>query len=201
MSWCTQDSRGRNPDRRTGSIFLVSIKLKIELNISFSNNFLQIVNKNTGRYFFINCLSPFLWTGTILLLFQTSGKCRDARQFLKSKVSGLHTEGTHSLSIFAKISSCPWALFGSRFLVSWKMASEEILKELTTHYNWIVADWLAKYSLNMLALASNPVISLLFTSRRDILGTFFPFHKVLSAAQYDFMNLEESPSFFPRRIK
>ena len=39
--------------------------------------------------------------------FKTSGKCPDAKQFSKSKVSGLHNEGTHSLSIFTEISSSP----------------------------------------------------------------------------------------------
>ena len=38
----------------------------------------------------------------------------------------------------------------------------------------ILVHWLAKYLLNMSALASNSVISLLFTSRGWILGTFFP---------------------------
>ena len=65
----------------------------------------------------------------------------------------------------------------------------------------IVVYWPAKYLLNMLALASNSVISSLLTSRGGLLGTFFPFHKVLSVAQYDFIDLERSHSFFPRRIK
>ena len=61
--------------------------------------------------------------------------------------------------------------------------------------------WLAKYLLNMLALASNSAISPLFNIRGGILGTFFSFYKVLSVAQYFFMDLEGSPSFIPRRIK
>ena len=42
----------------------------------------------------------------------------------------------------------------------------------------IVVHWLAKCLLNMLALASNSVISSLFTSSGGILGIFLPFHKV-----------------------
>ena len=61
--------------------------------------------------------------------------------------------------------------------------------------------WLAKYLLNVLALASNSVISPSFISSGGILGNFFPFHKVLSVAQYVFIDLEGSPSFFPRHIK
>lgn len=53
----------------------------------------------------------------------------------------------------------------------------------------------------MLALASNSVISSVFTSRAGILGTFSPFHNVFSVAQYVPMDLEGSPSFLPRRIK
>ena len=44
------------------------------------------------------------------------------------------------------------------------------------------------------------IVSSLLTSRGGMLGTFFPFHKVLSVSQYDFMDLERSHSFFPRRI-
>ena len=65
----------------------------------------------------------------------------------------------------------------------------------------IVVHWLAKYLLNMITLASNSFISLLFTSRGEMLGTFFPFHKVLSVAHHDFMDPEESRRFFPRCIK
>ena len=74
-------------------------------------------------------------------------------------------------------------------------------KPISILFLLIVVHWLAKYLLNMLALASNSVISLLLTSWGGILNTFFPFHKILSVAHYDFMGLEGSPSFFPRRIK
>ena len=40
--------------------------------------------------------------------------------------------------------------------------------------------WLAKYLLNMLAIASRSVTSSLLTSRGEILSTFFPFHNVFS---------------------
>ena len=46
----------------------------------------------------------------------------------------------------------------------------------------IAVHWLAKFLLNMLALASNLVISSLFTIKGGILGTFFPLYKVLSVA-------------------
>ena len=58
----------------------------------------------------------------------------------------------------------------------------------------IAVHWLAKYLLNMLALASKSVISSSFISSEGILGTFFPFHEVLSVVQYVFMDLERSPS-------
>ena len=65
----------------------------------------------------------------------------------------------------------------------------------------IAVHWLAKFLLNMLALASNLVISSLFTFRRGILDTFFLLHKVLRVAYYIFMDLEASPSFFPKCMK
>ena len=64
-----------------------------------------------------------------------------------------------------------------------------------------VVHWLAKYLLNMLALVPNSVTSLLLTSRGGILGTFFPIHKVFSVLQYNFMDLEGTPSFLSRGIK
>ena len=46
-----------------------------------------------------------------------------------------------------------------------------------------------KNLLNILVLASNSVISSLFISRGGVLGTFFSFHKVLSVAHCNFMDL------------
>ena len=60
----------------------------------------------------------------------------------------------------------------------------------------IVMHWLATYLLIMLALASNSVISSVFTSRVGILGTFSPFHNVFSVAQYVPMDLEDHQAFF-----
>ena len=121
--------------------------------------------------------------------FQTSGKFPDVRQFSKSKVSGLHIKGTHSLSIFTEISSYPWPLFRSRLLISWNITSGEMLKEISlssvedevsTLLLLTAVYWLAKYLLNMLAIASRSVTSSLLTSRGEILSTFFPFHNVFS---------------------
>ena len=53
------------------------------------------------------------------------------------------------------------------------LLNDSKLKEVPYYY-WFVVHWLAKYLLNMLALASNLVISSLLTSRGEILGTFFP---------------------------
>ena len=61
--------------------------------------------------------------------------------------------------------------------------------------------WLAKYLLNMLALASNSIICSIFTKRGGILGTFFVYYKVLSVAKHEFIDRGGSPSFFARRIK
>ena len=50
MSWCTQKSPGRKPDPLAEQLLLVSIKLKDDLNIDFSNNFLHIGDKDiSGR--------------------------------------------------------------------------------------------------------------------------------------------------------
>ena len=54
----------------------------------------------------------------------------DIRKVSRHKAAlGLHTKGTHSFNIFTKISSCPWALCGLRLLISWKITSEETLRE------------------------------------------------------------------------
>ena len=65
----------------------------------------------------------------------------------------------------------------------------------------IVVHWLAKYVLNTLALVSKLVISSLLTSKGGMLGNFFLFLKIFSVVQYDFIDLQESPSIFPRRTK
>lgn len=71
---------------------------------------------------------PFFMERNNITFFQTSGNCPDSRQFLKSKVTVLHINGAHSLSIFTQISPCPWALLGLRNLIIWKITSEEMLK-------------------------------------------------------------------------
>ena len=129
--------------------------------------------------------------------------------------SSRRVKGAHSLSIFTEIPSCPWALFGSRFLISWKITSEEMLKEYnlssvkwfkvegSTLLSLIALHWPAKHLLNILPLVSNSVISSLFTSIGEIFTSregYLPFHKVLSVAQYVFMDLEGSSRFFARRI-
>ena len=48
MSWCTQKSPGRKLDPLAEQLLLVSIKLKDDLNIDFSNNFLHIGDKDIG---------------------------------------------------------------------------------------------------------------------------------------------------------
>ena len=172
----------------------------------FSIIFRKLAIKTLVGSFLLIVYFLFLWNGTILVFFHISGKCSDARQFSKSKVSGLHIEVVHSWSIFIEISSYPRGLFGSRFLISWKLTSEEMLQELSlSSVKWfkvkrstllllIVMHWLAKYLLNMLALASNSVISSLFTRRGGILGTFLSFHKVLSVVQYELLvRIKEDP--------
>ena len=55
--------------------------------------------------------------------------------------------------------------------------------------------------INMLAIASNSLISSLFTSEGGILGTSFTFHKNISVSQSVFTDLERSPSFSTRGTK
>ena len=81
----------------------------------------------------------------------------------------LHIEGAHSLKHFYRN-----LIISMSFI--WVKTFEIMLQLL------IAVHWLTKCLLNVLALASNSVISSLFTIRGGILGTFFPLHKVLSVA-------------------
>ena len=126
MSWFTQESLELNPNWWNESIFLVSIKLKIESNI-FPIIFCKLVIKTSVAKFLLIAYLLFLLTGTILPFFQISGKCSGAREYSKSEISGLYIERAHSLNIFTNILSCIWAIFGSKYFISSKITSEEKL--------------------------------------------------------------------------
>ena len=127
MSWFTQESLELNPNWWNESIFLVSIKLKIESNISFPIIFRKLVIKTPVAKFLLIAYLLFLLPGTILPFSQISGKCSGAKEYSKSNINGLHIERAHSLNIFPNILSCIWAIFGSKYLISSRITSEEKL--------------------------------------------------------------------------
>lgn len=116
-----------NPNWLTQRIFSALMKLKIDLNISFPKNFCKLAIMTLITSVFINCLSPFC--GLELYYVFPPEKCPDVRQLSKIKFTGLHIVGIQYFSIFTKISSCAWALFGGSFLISWKKTSVGMLKK------------------------------------------------------------------------
>ena len=65
----------------------------------------------------------FLWIGTILAFFHSKENLPVCKQVSKIMFRGLQIESSHIFNIPLLISSWPWALFGSRLLVIWRMTS------------------------------------------------------------------------------
>lgn len=102
------------------------------LEHKFSKNFLQLAIMTLITSVFINCLSPFC--GLQLYYVFPLEKCPYVRHLSKIKVTGLHIVGTLDFSIFTKISSCTWALFGGSFLINWKKLLLECWKSSLVYH-------------------------------------------------------------------
>ena len=74
----------------------------------------------------MHCLSFFLWIGTTLAFFHSTGNFIWLRHDLKIIERGLHKEGPHSFNIRILIISWPWALLGSRLFIIFIMFSFDI---------------------------------------------------------------------------
>ena len=72
-------------------------------------------------------LSPFLWIGTTLAFFYSSGNLPFRRHFLKINSRDLQIESPQSFNIRILIISWLWALFESSFPIIWRMSLLEKL--------------------------------------------------------------------------
>ena len=111
-----QKSSGLNLDC-FGNIKSFSQKKKDGGINNCSNTLLQTVSRETRRWFFIYCLSPFLNVGTIFVFFNSEGNLPERKQFWKIISSGLHMDMPQSFIMQMLIMLRPWALLGSRFLI------------------------------------------------------------------------------------
>ena len=112
-----------------------------------SNIFPQIESSETGRWFWIACLSPFLWIGTTLTFFHSSGNLPFRRHVLKIKSWGLQIESPQSFNIRMLI-IWPCALFESRFLIirrmsfleKWQLAHESSVSKVNCGGDTLLLD-------------------------------------------------------------
>ena len=77
----------------------------------------QTGRRETGRQFFMHCLSPFLNVGTTFAFFRSEGNLPEYKQFWKIVWSGLYMEMPQGFIMRMLIMSWQWALLGSRFLI------------------------------------------------------------------------------------
>ena len=98
-------------------------KPNISLYKSFSKILLQTGSKDTARWFFKVCLSPFYWIGIILTFFHSHWYIPLSMQWLKLSLNGLQMEVLHMFIMQILILLWPCALFGPSFAVIISMAS------------------------------------------------------------------------------
>ena len=100
-------------------------KLNILLYKSRSNIFPQIGRSEISRWFARDCLPFFLWTGTTIAFFHSSGKVSLSKHDLKIISRGLHIDGPHIFNIRMLILSWPCAFSESKFWIIFRMSSLE----------------------------------------------------------------------------
>ena len=144
----------------------------------------------------INCLSFFLWTGTILAFLHSLGKHWFLKQFLKRIYKGFPIEEAHNFIIRIDISSCPWALFGSTDLIILTISSVQNSKvdSFCSVANVILGGIertiviyrctsLTKIIVNKLTFTKKSVASWFPTSNGGIKGILVPLTSVFSIFQ------------------
>ena len=79
-------------------------------------------NKTNWTIIFYQIVLTFLWTGTVLLFFQSSGKMPTSNIVLKSNWSGKNISFPHNWIILIDMLSHPWALSALRIFIITKMS-------------------------------------------------------------------------------
>ena len=132
----------------------------------------------------------FLWTGTMLPFFQSSGKILDFRQFWNIIESGFIMDRLLNFSILVEMPSYPWALFASNDWIIFSSFSLSKVILFSLFSVWYVLDFgrvllfcrgwhcLLKNSLNKLAFSKRLVINLSLTKRGRIIGAFCHWLKI-----------------------
>ena len=121
--WLIQESPGLKPD------WFLDVKLFFmkNSNILSHNNLSKILpvieSNDIVRGFFNIYLSLFLWNGTTFA--RKVGNFPLSKEDWKINFRGLQIKVSHILIIWLLIISCPWDLFGSRFLIIFRISSVE----------------------------------------------------------------------------
>ena len=148
------------------------------------------------------CLSPFLWTRTTFAFFHSIGNFPLFIQDWKINFRGLQIEVSHILIIRILIISRPWALFGSRFLIIFRISSNKkfIVDRDSRVFLFFVfcccfffvrvagslllfltiKHWLVKKLLKILAFSLKLVTNLSWRNSGDVQRIYLFFRKVLN---------------------
>ena len=157
-------------------------------------------------------MSHLLWTATTFAFFHSLGVFPLSKQDWKINFRGLQIEVSHILIIRILIISCPWALFGSRFLIIFRISSVE--KSIVDRDSCVflvrvtgsslllltIEHWLAKKLLKILAFSLKSVTNLSWCSSGGMQGIFLLFRKVFNIDQYDFWLVLGSNSLWDKRV-
>ena len=147
-----------------------------------------------------------------LLFFHSMGNFPLSKQDWKINLRGLQIEVSHILVIQILIISCPWDLFGLRFLILFRISSvgKSIVDKDSCVFSVRITGsslllltieyWLAKKLLKILASSLKSVTDLSWCSSGGMQGIFLPFRKVFNIDQYDFLLVLGSNSLWDKRV-
>ena len=156
-------------------------------------------------------LVTFLVNWNHIRFFPFIGKLPLSKQDWKINFRGLQIEVSHISIIRILIISCPWALFGSRFLMIFRISSVE--KSIVDRNSCIffmrvtigslllltIKHWSAK-KLKILVFSLKSVTNLSCCSSDGMQGNFLLFRKIFNIYQYDFWLALASDSLWDKRV-
>ena len=156
-------------------------------------------------------MSHFLWTGTTFAFFHSLENFPLSKQAWKINFRGLQIEVSHILIIQILI-ICLWGLFGSRFLIIFRISSVEksivdrdscvFLVRVTGSSLLLLPTehWLAKKLLKKLTFSLNSVTNLAWCSSDGMQVIFFLSGNIFYIDQCDFWLALGSYSFWDKWV-
>ena len=146
-------------------------------------------------------MSPFLWTGTTFVFFHSVVNFPLSKKDWKINIRGLQIEISHILIVRILIISCTWALFGSRFLIIFRISSaEKVIADRDLHVFFFLR--VAGKSLLFVTIEhwpANKLLKILAFSLKSVANLSWC-RKVFNIDQYDFWLVLGSNNFWDKRM-